>query len=311
MSGLSASGVGSRYSSSVRSSGDAVWREREKDPDPGDESGQEPSRKEGPPMGGERHVNFGSVGNSSGSRGGREPQHGVRDDRKRGERRREGKQDGGKEDLTDHPLVTVVSSETTSHTITPSHPHTPHTNIKAIFGPPVDFGPAPSSSKSQKAATTRDTTRTKAPTPPPVPSTAPAPMLSSAHKTGGRSVSSLQKIDIADGERELHVICHSVGFSLLRLLLEPHPLISQSTRSAVLAVLCCVVACLSVYPHILPADTLATLRSKVEAQKLALEATHSRLQSLRQSSVTSEPCIYPLPEGKAQSSSIGLLIYMN
>ncbi|CAI8000519.1 hypothetical protein GBAR_LOCUS2971 [Geodia barretti] len=47
----------------------------------------------------------------------------------------------------------------------------------------------------------------------------------------------------------------------------------------------------------LPEDTLATLRSKVEAQKQAVEATNSRLQSLRQPPVTSAPCLYPLPEG--------------
>ena len=56
----------------------------------------------------------------------------------------------------------------------------------------------------------------------------------------------------------------------------------------------------------LSADTLATLRSKVEAQKLALEATNSRLRSLRQPPVTSEPCIYPLPEGKLPSDCVAL-----
>ena len=50
-------------------------------------------------------------------------------------------------------------------------------------------------------------------------------------------------------------------------------------------------------------DTLAVLRSKVEAQKRAVRETNSRLRSLRQSprlTVTSEPCIYRLPEGMHQ-----------
>ena len=44
-------------------------------------------------------------------------------------------------------------------------------------------------------------------------------------------------------------------------------------------------------------DTLETLRSKVEAQKQALQETNSRLESFRRP-LTSEPCVYPLPEGE-------------
>lgn len=61
-------------------------------------------------------------------------------------------------------------------------------------------------------------------------------------------------------------------------------------------------------PCVPSSDTLATLRSKVEAQKLAVEATNSRLQSLRQPPEPSDLCLYPLPEGKAHVNLAGSLV---
>ena len=129
------------------------------------------SRREEPLAEGGRRVNFGGVGAPSGSQGSRKPGSGIRGERKKSEKTR-------RENAVSS--AAKVSTKSTPHTTTTSHPITPHTNTKAIFGPAVNFGaPPPTMSQYQKSTTPGSTAR-------------PQP----AQPATGGSL----KIDLADGE---------------------------------------------------------------------------------------------------------------
>lgn len=142
------------------------------------------TRREEPPAGSGRHTTVNGTSHS-----GRTAGHGARDvSKKRGRRRDEEKDTRGRA----HPSSTAKTTPHTTTSITPSH--TPHTNTKAIFGPPVNFGVAPSTSVPPKPLTPGDSTWTKAPTTTtPTSSTVP----STAHRSSGRHT----MIELPEGER--------------------------------------------------------------------------------------------------------------
>lgn len=141
-----------------------------------------------PPAGSGRHT---TVIGTEASLSGRIPSRGTRDGSKKRGRRRGEEKDGRGRDLKAHPSSTAKTTPHTTTNITPSH--TPHTNMKAIFGPPVNFGVAPSTSVPPKPFTPGDSTWTKAPTTTiPTPSTVP----STAQRTGSRHA----KIELPEGE---------------------------------------------------------------------------------------------------------------
>ena len=191
--------------------GGAASGHRDRNPELGRVSActsRDPSKRGGDGDGDGKRVNFSGVGISSDPRGGRPASHEAREGKRKEERsrKREGRQNGGREDWSTRPPVTAHPSDSTSHTlttVTPSHPRTPHTNTNAIFGPPVNFGPAPPASKSQRALTSSKTAKTSAP-----PAAGPH---SDTHRTG--SSPSLRKIDLPDGESGCSV-CTLVMFSL-------------------------------------------------------------------------------------------------
>ena len=192
--------------------GGAVSGHRDRNPELGRTStctSRDLSKREGDGDG--RRVNFSGVGISSDPRGGRPASHEAREGKRKEERsrKREGRQNGGREAGSTRPPVTAHPSDSTSHTlttvtpsqphtlttVTPSHPRTPHTNTKAIFGTPVNFGPAPPATKSQRSLTSSKTVKTSAP-----PAAGPH---SDPHRTG--SSPSLRKIDLPDCEAALCV----------------------------------------------------------------------------------------------------------
>ena len=151
------------------------------------------TRREEPPAGSGRHTTVNGTSHS-----GRTAGHGARDVSKKRGRRRDEEKDTRERDLKAHPSSTAKITPHTTTSITPSH--TPHTNTKAIFGPPVNFGVAPSTSVAPptsmppKAPTPGDSTWTKAPTTTtPTSSTVP----STAHRSSGRHT----MIELPEGER--------------------------------------------------------------------------------------------------------------
>lgn len=141
--------------------------------------------REDPPAGGERHVNFTGSGPSHSDR---KLSPGTRDGSKKRGRRKEGERERRGEDL--NPPSTAKTAPPTTTNITPSH--TPHTNTKAIFGPPVNFGV--STSVPPKAPTPGDSTWTKARS---TTITTPSSVSSTAHRTSGKTT----KIELPEGER--------------------------------------------------------------------------------------------------------------
>lgn len=158
-----------------------------------DEKGRETGLLEGkegrrvteePPAGNGRLV---AVNDTETSYSGRRPGHGGRDGSKKRERkRRDEEKDGRGKDLKAHPSKTAPHTTTN---ITPSH--TPCNNTKAIFGPPVNFGVAPSTSVPPKAPPPGDSTW---------PTTTSSSVPSTAHRTSGRHA----KIELPEGEMPMY-----------------------------------------------------------------------------------------------------------
>lgn len=178
------------------STGDGLTDERGRETVPEGKEGM--TGREEPSAGSGRHATV-----SGTSQSGRTASHGARDgSKKRGRRRdeedtrgrrRDEEKDTRGRDLKAHRSSTAKATPHTTTSITPSH--TPHINTKAIFGPPVNFSVAPSTSMAPltsvlpKAPTPADSTWTKAPT-----TTIPTP--STAHRTSGRH----SKIELPEGE---------------------------------------------------------------------------------------------------------------